>query len=144
MSGWYPQYHVSHRARITTQQATKRLPFLEGDYEDAWPVTFYLKKALRNRGRDEQHEGRRVRDDSDEVCVRTSTRRKYLSRLIGTQADYLYDGPPLRTRGRREVHTRASRKSKNLTRHTPVRTTSTPASVTAPEVPVSQVRRREV
>ncbi len=68
---------------------------------------------------------------------------KYLPRLIETQADYLYDGPPLRTRGRREVHTRASRKSMNLTRHTSVRTTATPTSV-APEVPVSQVRRREV
>ncbi|RDX50850.1 hypothetical protein OH76DRAFT_367875 [Lentinus brumalis] len=111
------------KLRSIKLEATKRLPFLDARYEDAWPVTFYLRKALRNRGRNEQHERRRIRDDSDE-------------------ADYLYDGPSLRTRGRREVHTRASRKSKNLTRHTPVRTTSTPASV-APKVPVSQVRRRE-
>ncbi|TFK92626.1 hypothetical protein K466DRAFT_212227 [Polyporus arcularius HHB13444] len=111
------------KLRSIKLEATKRLPFLEARYEDAWPVTFYLKKALRNRGRDEHRERRRIRDNSDE-------------------ADYLYDGPPLRTRGRREVHTRASRKSMNLTRHTSVRTTATPASV-APEVPVSQVRRRE-
>ncbi|KAI0741317.1 hypothetical protein C8Q80DRAFT_1273781 [Daedaleopsis nitida] len=34
--------------RSIKQEVINRLPYLRSDYKDAWPVTFYLKRALKN------------------------------------------------------------------------------------------------
>ncbi|KAI0718065.1 hypothetical protein C8T65DRAFT_639890 [Cerioporus squamosus] len=38
------------RMRSVTEEVVKRLPYLATDYEDAWPVEFYLRKALKDHG----------------------------------------------------------------------------------------------
>ncbi|TFK92625.1 hypothetical protein K466DRAFT_212281 [Polyporus arcularius HHB13444] len=64
-------YHLQDPAKMRSVEVEvlKRLPFLTSDYEDAWPVTFYLQKALKRHGYQSKRKRRNAGDENDDSSV---------------------------------------------------------------------------